>query len=55
MCASSCANGSAWRTSSTLQGGRPVDVAEAIGFLADPRTPINGEVLRVCGQLIVGR
>ncbi|MBK8448296.1 MAG: 3-oxoacyl-ACP reductase [Micropruina sp.] len=43
------------RSSSLLQGGRPVDVAEAIVFLADPRTPINGEVLRVCGQLIVGR
>ena len=43
------------RSSSLLQGGKPVDVAEAIAFLADPATPMNGEVLRVCGQLIVGR
>ena len=43
------------RSSSLLQGGRPVDVAEAIVFLADPATPVNGQVLRVCGQLIVGR
>ncbi len=43
------------RSSSLLQGGRPVDVAEAIVFLADPQTPINGQVLRVCGQLLVGR
>lgn len=43
------------RSSSLLQGGRPVDVAEAIVFLADPATPMNGQVLRVCGQLVVGR
>ena len=43
------------RSSSLLQGGRPVDVAEAIVFLADPATPVNGQVLRVCGQLVVGR
>ena len=43
------------RSSSLLQGGRPVDVAEAIVFLADPTTPMNGQVLRVCGQLVVGR
>ena len=43
------------RSSSLLQGGKPVDVAEAIVFLADPATPLNGQVLRVCGQLIVGR
>jgi len=43
------------RSSSLLQGGKPVDVAEAIVFLADPATPMNGQVLRVCGQLIVGR
>lgn len=43
------------RSSSLLQGGKPVDVAEAIAFLADPETPIAGQVLRVCGQLIVGR
>ena len=43
------------RSSSLLQGGKPVDVAEAIVFLADPATPLNGQALRVCGQLIVGR
>lgn len=43
------------RSSSLLQGGAPIDVAELICFLADPETPINGEVVRVCGQLIVGR
>jgi 3-oxoacyl-[acyl-carrier protein] reductase len=43
------------RSSSLLQGGKPADVAEAIVFLADPETPMNGQVLRVCGQLIVGR
>ena len=43
------------RSSSLLQGGKPVDVAEAIVFLADPATPMNGQVLRVCGQLLVGR
>lgn len=43
------------RSSSLLQGGQPVDVAEAIVFLADPATPMNGQVLRVCGQLLVGR
>lgn len=43
------------RSSSLLQGGKPADVAEAIVFLADPKTPMNGQVVRVCGQLIVGR
>lgn len=43
------------RSSSLLQGGRPIDVAKAIVFLADPATPLNGQVLRVCGQLVVGR
>ncbi|MGC5615036.1 3-oxoacyl-ACP reductase [Georgenia sp. Z1491] len=44
------------RMSSLQQGGLPVDVAEAIAFLASPQAGgINGEVLRVCGQLLVGR
>ncbi len=43
------------RSSSLLQGGKPVDVAETIAFLADPTTPMNGQILRVCGQLLVGR
>ncbi|UNX54580.1 3-oxoacyl-ACP reductase [Georgenia sp. TF02-10] len=44
------------RTSSLQQGGQPVDVAEAIAFLASPQAGgIDGQVLRVCGQLLVGQ
>ncbi|MBD8078796.1 3-oxoacyl-ACP reductase [Cellulosimicrobium arenosum] len=44
------------RVASLQQGGRPVDVAEAIAFLASPAaTGVNGQVLRVCGQNLVGR
>ena len=40
---------------SLMQGGLPVDVAEAIGFLAsDEAAGINGRTLRVCGQSLVG-
>lgn len=43
------------RLNSLQQGGQPVDVAEAIAFLASPQAGgINGEVLRVCGQNMVG-
>ena len=43
------------RLSSLQQGGQPEDVAEAIAFLASPQAGgINGEVLRVCGQNLVG-
>jgi 3-oxoacyl-[acyl-carrier protein] reductase len=43
------------RLSSLQQGGQPVDVAEAIGFLASAGARgINGETLRVCGQNMVG-
>ena len=43
------------RISSLGQGGQPVDVAEAIAFLAGPDTTwINGTVLRVCGQHQLG-
>lgn len=43
------------RLNSLQQGGLPVDVAEAIAFLAAPQAGgINGEVLRVCGQNMVG-
>ncbi len=44
------------RTSSLQQGGLPVDVAEAIAFLASPQAGgINGQTLRVCGQMVVGQ
>jgi 3-oxoacyl-[acyl-carrier protein] reductase len=40
---------------SLQQGGLPVDVAEAVAFLAGPDAAgINGQVLRVCGQSLVG-
>lgn len=44
------------RASSLQQGGQPIDVAEAIAFLASPAsTGVNGQVLRVCGQNLVGQ
>ena len=43
------------RLNSLQQGGRPDDVAEAIAFLAsDAAGGISGQVLRVCGQNLVG-
>lgn len=43
------------RLSSLQQGGLPVDVAETIAFLAsDVAAGINGQVVRVCGQNLVG-
>jgi 3-oxoacyl-[acyl-carrier protein] reductase len=44
------------RINSLQQGGQPVDVAEAIGFLAsDAAGGISGNVLRVCGQYWMGQ
>jgi 3-oxoacyl-[acyl-carrier protein] reductase len=44
------------RANTLQQGGQPVDVAEAIAFLASPQAGgINGQVLRVCGQNLVGQ
>ncbi|WP_432564049.1 3-oxoacyl-ACP reductase [Kineococcus sp. SYSU DK003] len=43
------------RISSLQQGGLPVDVAETIGWLAQPDAAgIDGQVLRVCGQNLLG-
>lgn len=43
------------RLNSLQQGGQPIDVAEAVAFLASPQAGgVNGQVLRVCGQNMVG-
>ena len=43
------------RMSSLSQGGLPVDVAEAIAWLASPAsTGVNGNTVRVCGQNLLG-
>ncbi|WP_037577710.1 3-oxoacyl-ACP reductase [Phaeacidiphilus oryzae] len=43
------------RMTSLNQGGLPVDVAEAVAFLAAPGSgAITGQVLRVCGQALLG-
>ena len=43
------------RMNSLSQGGLPVDVAETIAWLAAPdSTGLNGNVIRVCGQSLIG-
>jgi 3-oxoacyl-[acyl-carrier protein] reductase len=43
------------RMNSMSQGGLPVDVAETIAWLASPAsTGVNGNVVRVCGQSLLG-
>ncbi len=43
------------RLNSLQQGGQPVDVAETIAWLAQgPSAGVNGQVVRVCGQNVVG-
>jgi len=43
------------RMNSLSQGGRPVDVAETIAWLASPASGgINANVVRVCGQSLLG-
>jgi 3-oxoacyl-[acyl-carrier protein] reductase len=43
------------RMSSLAQGGLPVDVAETIAWLAHPASgAVNGNVVRVCGQNLLG-
>lgn len=43
------------RSNSLNQGGKPVDVAETIAYLLDPASSaVTGQVIRVCGQNLVG-
>jgi 3-oxoacyl-[acyl-carrier protein] reductase len=43
------------RLSSLGQGGLPVDVAETIAWYANPASAaVNGNVVRVCGQAMLG-
>jgi 3-oxoacyl-[acyl-carrier protein] reductase len=43
------------RINSMQQGGLPVDVAETIAWLSQPGSAgINGQVVRVCGQSMIG-
>jgi 3-oxoacyl-[acyl-carrier protein] reductase len=43
------------RTNSLVQGGQPVDVAETIAWLLSPASGgVNGNVVRVCGQALIG-
>jgi 3-oxoacyl-[acyl-carrier protein] reductase len=43
------------RINSLQQGGLPVDVAETIAWLAQPASAgVNGQVVRVCGQSVLG-
>jgi 3-oxoacyl-[acyl-carrier protein] reductase len=43
------------RMSSLRQGGLPIDVAETIAWLAQPGSGgVNGNVVRVCGQNLLG-
>jgi 3-oxoacyl-[acyl-carrier protein] reductase len=43
------------RMNSMAQGGLPVDVAEAVAWLADPGSyGVTGQVVRVCGQSLLG-
>ena len=43
------------RLSSLNQGGLPIDIAEAVTFMASPlASGVNGRTLRVCGQNFMG-
>ena len=43
------------RMNSLKQGGKPIDVAEAIAFFAQPQAAgITGNTIRICGQSLIG-
>jgi 3-oxoacyl-[acyl-carrier protein] reductase len=43
------------RMNSLAQGGLPIDVAETIAWFANPRSGgVNGQIVRVCGQSLIG-
>jgi 3-oxoacyl-[acyl-carrier protein] reductase len=43
------------RMNSLAQGGLPIDVAETVAWLASPASGgVNGNVIRVCGQSLLG-
>lgn len=43
------------RLNAMAQGGLPVDVAETVAWYASPgSTAVNGNVVRVCGQMMLG-
>ena len=43
------------RMNSLSQGGQPIDVAETVAWYAQPASgAVNGNVLRVCGQSLLG-
>jgi 3-oxoacyl-[acyl-carrier protein] reductase len=43
------------RLNAMSQGGLPVDVAETIAWYANPASSaVNGNVVRVCGQMMMG-
>ncbi|KIQ10876.1 3-oxoacyl-ACP reductase [Rhodococcus sp. MEB064] len=43
------------RMSSLLQGGQTVDVAETIAYFASPASnAVTGQIVRVCGQSLIG-
>ncbi|GGF32992.1 3-oxoacyl-ACP reductase [Marmoricola endophyticus] len=43
------------RMNAMSQAGQPVDVAEAVAWYASPgSTAVNGNVVRVCGQMMLG-
>ena len=43
------------RLNAMAQGGLPIDVAETIAWFANPgSTAVNGNVVRVCGQMMLG-